>query len=160
MGAQVRPSMLRRQNPGCQWIYDPSKTAIINKGWSLNVKINKVAMPQYECIISKWVSPQCKINPGKYVSDINCHFTKSSSMGGLCPSVNISESNINERSTTNHTSSDQNGSLLLKVIVVTWREYLTSSKERACLNAKKIKQGMPQQKCAQTWSCPDVSWYL
>ncbi|RVW55866.1 Ubiquitin carboxyl-terminal hydrolase 21 [Vitis vinifera] len=39
-------------------------------------------------------------------------------MSGLCPSVSISKSNIDEKSTTNHTSSDQNGSLLLKVIVI------------------------------------------
>ena len=32
-----------------------------------------------------------------------------------------------------YTSSDQNGSLLLKVIMVTWREYLTSSK-KTCPN--------------------------
>ena len=97
--------------------YDPSKAAIINRRWSLNVKISKVAMSPYECIILKWVNPQCKINSGKYVSSINCHLTKSSSMSGLCPSVSISKSNIDEKSTTNHTPSDQNGSLLLKVIV-------------------------------------------
>ena len=109
----------------------------------------------------KRVSPQCKINSGKYVSGINCHLTKPSSMSRLCPSVSISKSNINERSTTNHTTSNKNESPLLKAIVVIWREYLTSSKEIACPNVNKIKQGgMPQQKCTLTWSWPDVSWYL
>ena len=97
--------------------------------------------PSMNASSQKWVSPQCKINPGKCVSGINCHLTKSSAMSGLCPSVSISESNINERSTTNHTSSDQNESPLLEVIMVMWRKYLTSSKEIACLNVKKIKQG-------------------
>ena len=79
---------------------------------------------------------------------------------GLCPSVSISKANIDERSTTNHTSSNQNESPL-KVMVVVWKEYPTSSKERACPNMKKINQSdMSQQKCALTWSCPDVSWYL
>ena len=36
-------------------------------------KINKVAMPQYEYILSKWVSPQYKIIFRKYVLGINCH---------------------------------------------------------------------------------------
>ena len=49
----------------------------MNKRSSLNVKISKVAMPQYEYILSKWVSPRCKIISGKYVSGINCHLTKS-----------------------------------------------------------------------------------
>ena len=53
---------------------------------------------------------------------------------GLCPGVNISKSNIHEKNTTNHTSSDQNEHLLIKAIVVMWREYLTSPKERACPN--------------------------
>ena len=77
------------------------------------------------------------------------------------PSVSISKSNINERSTTNHTSSNQNESPLLKVIVVVWREYPTASKEKTCPNMKKINQSdMSQQKCALTWSCLDVSWHL
>ena len=46
-------STSRRLNPGCQWLYNPSRTAIINRKWSLNVKISKVGMPQYECIIPK-----------------------------------------------------------------------------------------------------------
>ena len=54
-------------------------------------------------------------------------------MSGLCPSVSISKSNNHEKSTTNHASSDQNESLLLKVTVAMWREYL-SSKEKACPN--------------------------
>ena len=58
-------------------------------------------------------------------------------MSGLCPSVSISKTNIDERSTTNHTTSNQNESIVLKVIVVTWKEYLTSSKERSCPNVKK-----------------------
>ena len=66
---------------------------------------------------------------------------------GLCPSVSISKTNIHEKSTTNHTSSDWNESPLLKVIVVMWRKHLTSSKEIACPSVKMIKQcGMPQQK--------------
>ena len=40
-------------------------------------KISKVAMPQYEYILSKWVSPKCKIISGKYVSSINCHLIES-----------------------------------------------------------------------------------
>ena len=118
VNVQIKLGTLRRLSPGCQQLYDPSKTAIINRRWSLNVKISKVVMPQYECIISKWVGPRCKINSGKYVSGINCHLTKPSSMSRLCPSVSISKSNINERSTTNHTSFDQNEPLLLKVIVI------------------------------------------
>ena len=39
-------------------------------------------------------------------------------MSGLCPSVSISKSNIHEKTTTNHTSSDQNEHLLIKAIVV------------------------------------------
>ena len=154
--------MLRRLSPGCQQLYGPSKAAIINRRWSLNVKIDEVAMPQCECIISKWVNPQCKINSGKYVSGINRRLTKSSSMSGLCPSVSISKSNVDERSATNHTTFDQTKPLLLKVIVVMWREYLTSSKERACPNVKKDQARWLRlnKKCAQTWSRPDVSWYL
>ena len=57
---------------------------------------------------------------------------------GLCPSVSISKSNIHEKNTTNHTSSDQNVHLLIKANVVMWREYLTSPKERACPNVKLI----------------------
>ena len=40
-------------------------------------KINKVTMPQYEYILSKWVSPQYKIISRKYVSGINCHLKES-----------------------------------------------------------------------------------
>ena len=58
-------------------------------------------------------------------------------MRGLCPSVIIFKANIDERSTTNHTTSNENESPLLKVIMVTWREYMTSSKERSCPNVKK-----------------------
>ena len=49
---------------------------------------------------------------------------------GLCPSVSTSKTNIHERSATDHTSSDQSEPLLLKAIVVMWREYLTSPKEK------------------------------
>ena len=48
----------------------------MNKRSSLNVKISKVAMPQYEYILSKWVSPQCKIISRKYLSRINFHLIK------------------------------------------------------------------------------------
>ena len=60
---------------------------------------------------------------------------------GLCPSVSISKTKIYEKRTTNHTSSDRNEPPPLKGIVVTWREYLTFSKEKTCLNVKNIKQG-------------------
>ena len=119
MDIQIKLGMLRRLNLGCQLLYDPSKATIINRKWSLNVKISEVVAPQYECIISKWVSPQCKIIFEKYVSCINHHLTNPSPMCGLCPSVSISKANIDERSTTNHTTSNQNESIVLKVIVVT-----------------------------------------
>ena len=130
MDIRIKLGMVRRLNPGCQQLYNPSKIAIMNRRSSLNVKINKVAMPQYEYILSKWVSPKCKIIFRKYVSGIAVISQNPSPMSGLCPSVSISKANIDDRSTTNHTSSDQNESPLLKVIVVTWRKYLTSSKER------------------------------
>ena len=40
-------------------------------------KISKVAMPLYEYILLKWVSPQYKIIFRKYVFGINCHLTES-----------------------------------------------------------------------------------
>ena len=40
-------------------------------------KISKVAMPQYDYIISKRVIPQYKIIFRKYVSGINCHLIES-----------------------------------------------------------------------------------
>ena len=153
MNIQIKLGTLRRLSPGCQWLYDPSKAAIINTKWSLNVKIGKVAMPQCECIISKWANPQCRMISGKYVPDINYHLTKSSSMtSGPCPSVSISKTNIHEKSTTNHTSSDRNESLLLKVIVVIWRGYLISSKERACLDVNWCLWDQPPMKGL----CPSI----
>ena len=70
---------------------------------------------------------------------------------GLCPNVSISKSNIHEKSTTNHTSFDRNESLLLKVIVVIWREYLISSKERACLDVRSEERRVGKE-CRSRWS--------
>ena len=100
--------------------------------WTHHLRMGKLSMQNDLWKVSVWY----KLSSHKII-------TKTS---GLCPSVSISKSNIHEKSTTNHTSSDQNEHLLIKAIVVLikaivvmWREYLTSPKERIC---------------------PNVNWYL
>ena len=159
--------MLRRLSPGCQQLYNPSRAAIINKKWSLNVKISKVAMPQYECIILERVSSQqndlWKVSVWYKLSSHKI-ITKTS---GLCPSVSISKSNIHEKNTTNHTSSDQNEHLLIKAIVVMWREYLTSPKEKSmsqceqppmkglCPSIGQTLKWLNSAACSHKCPCPD-----
>ena len=94
-------------------------------------------MPQYECIISERVSSQqndlWKVSVWYKLSSHKIIIKTS----GLCPSVSISKTKIYEKSTTNHTSSDRNEPPPLKGIVVTWREYLTSSKEKSMSQCEK-----------------------
>ena len=93
--------------------------------WMHNLRMGKLSMQNDLWKVSVWY----KLSSHKIIIKTS----------GLCPSVSISKSNIHEKNTTNHTSSDQNKHPLIKAIVVMWREYLTSPKERAC---------------------PIVNWYL
>ena len=93
--------------------------------WTHHLKMGKLSMQNDLWKVSVWY----KLSSHKII-------TKTS---GLCPSVSLSKSNIHEKNTTNHTSSDQNKHPLIKAIAVMWREYMTSPKERAC---------------------PNVNWYL
>ena len=117
---------------------------------SLGSNANERVIPQYRAIF-EMTKLRYKLSQVS-VSWSNLLKNMLITIRGLCSSVSISISNINERSTTNHTSSDQNESPLLKVIVVIWREYLISSKERACLDVNWCLWDQPPMKGL----CPSI----
>ena len=110
--------------------------------WMHHLRVGKLSMQNDLRKVSVWY----KLSSHKIIIKTS----------GLCPSVSISKTNIHEKSTTNHTSSDRNESLLLEVIVVIWREYLISSKERACLDVNWCLWDQPLMKGL----CPSIGQTL
>ena len=93
--------------------------------WMHHLEMDKLSVQDNLWKVSVWY----KLSSHKII-------TKTS---GPCPSVSISKSNVDEKNTTNHTSSDQNEHLLIKANVVMWREYLTSSKEKNMSQCEKYQ---------------------